>query len=196
MTGTLAAASATDADVLRIAEALGFLGFFCLVGAVAWGVAAAAGPWPGAPLRDETVEHGHLAWAVAGLVLVGAHVLVHTLRPVAPLTWAGAFVPFAQGGWIVAAGVAGWLALLAGAGAVAARGRLPYPTVLAVHRAAYAGFALMALHVVAAGAADRLRALTWLGVATAAALVAIGLLVALRVRAARAPAPSAWGLER
>lgn len=196
MTTQLAAAASTDADVVRIAQALGFLGFFCLVGAVAWGVAAAVGTWPGAPLRDEAVERGHLAWAVAGLVLVGAHILVHTLRPVAPLTWLEAFVPFAAGGWIVAAGVAGWLALLAAAGAVLARGRLSYRTTLAMHRAAYAGFALMALHVVAASAADRLRPLTWLGVATAATIAAVAVLVTLRVRSARAPSPVAWGFER
>lgn len=192
----LAATSGTDAEVLRVAQALGFLGFFCLVGAVVWGIASAVRTWPLGPAREEAVELGHLAWAVAGIALVGAHILVHTLRPVAPMTWIEAFVPFAAGGWIVAAGVAGWLALLAAAGSVLIRRRLAYPVWLGIHRAAYAGFALMAVHVVAAASDDKLASLTWVGTATFGALAAVTGLIVLRIRAARTPAPAAWGLER
>ena len=188
--------SGTDAEVLRVAQALGFLGFFCLVGAVVWGIASAVRLWPGAPASDEAVELGHLAWAVAGIALVGGHILVHTLRPVAPMSWLEAFVPFAAGGWIVATGVAGWLALIAAAGSVLIRRRLTYPVWLAIHRAAYGGFAIMAVHVVAAASDDKLASLTWVGVATCGALAAVTGLIILRVRAARGPAPAAWGLER
>lgn len=193
----LAAASADD-GVLSVASALGFLGFFCLAATVAWGIATAVGPWAGR-ISDEALQLGHLAWAIAGLVLIGGHVVAHTLRPANAFTWPEALVPFARGGLAVAAGVAGLLVLVVAAASFIVRGRLGVRWWTAIHRAAYAGFALMALHVVLA--ADEVGRMTWVGVAAAAAITVVAGLAAIRWRGAarheQEPGahPTAWGLE-
>lgn len=193
----LAAASA-DAGVLTVASALGFLGFFCLAATVAWGIATAVGPWAGR-VSHEGVQLGHLAWAMAGLVLVGGHIVAHTLRPEAAFTWPEALVPFARGGLTVAAGVTGLLVLVAAAASFMVRGRLGVRWWTLIHRAAYAGFALMALHVVLA--ADEIGRMTWVGIAAAATITVIAGLTAIRWRGAMrrehdaGARPTVWGLE-
>lgn len=191
----LAAASA-DADVISVASALGFLGFFCLAAAVIWGMATAVGPWAGR-IDADAVQLGHLAWAVAGLTLVGGHVVAHTLRPEDAFTWPQALVPFARGGITVATGVLALLVLAVAATSFVVRMRLGVRWWTAVHRAAYAGFALMALHVVLA--ADEVARLTWVGVAALGTAVAVCLLSALRWRRAahreHAVASGNWGLD-
>ncbi len=195
--GIVAAASADD-GVLSVASALGFLGFVCLAATVAWGIATAVGPWAGRVSHDG-VQLGHLAWAMAGLVLVGGHVVAHTLRPQDAFTWPEALVPFARGGLTVAAGVAGMLVLVVAAASFMVRGRVGVRWWTVIHRAAYAGFALMALHVVLA--ADEVGRMTWLGVAAAATIAVIAGLTAIRWRGATrrdgegGAHPTVWGLE-
>ena len=191
----LAAASA-DADVLSVASALGFLGFFCLAAAVVWGIATAVGPWAGR-IDPDAVQLGHLAWAVAGLTFVGGHVVAHTLRPEEAFSWPEALVPFARGGITVATGVLGLLVLVIAATSFVVRTRIGVQWWTAVHRAAYAGFALMALHVVLA--ADEVAGLTWVGVAAMGVMAAVSVLSVLRWRRAahreHAIAAGNWGLD-
>lgn len=195
---SLFAATSTDADVLHVASALGFLGFFCLAAAVVWGMALAVGPWAGRVSR-EGLELGHLAWSVAGLAFVAGHVIAHTLRPAGAFTWVEALVPFARGGPVVAAGVAGWIVLATAAVSFTVRARVGMGRWTAVHRAAYGGFALMTGHVVLA--AEEFERATWLGIAAAATIVVVATLSVLRWRRAapddeRTPTPSAaWGLD-
>lgn len=195
---TVLTASGPDAEVLRVASALGFLGFFCLAATVVWGMAVAIGPWAGRVGRD-ALEQGHLALSVAGLTFVAGHVVAHTLRPAGAFTWVEALVPFARGGLVVAAGVAGWLVLVAAAVSFALRARIGAGGWTLVHRAAYAGFALMAGHVVLA--ADEVQRLTWLGVAATATVLAITALGAVRWWIAgprdgsERARPAAWGLD-
>lgn len=164
---------------LTLASTFGYVAFFALAGAVALGMVTALDDW-GQRISSSTAEQLHLALATTGIVATVTHLAAHTVRAVGGYAWWQTLVPFAQGGWIVALGVIGWLGVLALLLTLALRQRLGYRRWARVHLVAYIAALAVAAHVVAAS--DEVAGLRLAGVAVIAALVAIALLGVRRAR--------------
>lgn len=155
---------------LRLASLLGYAGFFFLAATVVLGMATALDAW-GSRISGAALEQLHLTCAVAGLAGVGGHITAHVVRDRGGVDVWEAFIPFAAGGWIVAAGVVGWLGIVVVAAAVPWRQRLGYRTWLRIHQAAYGAAALTALHVIAAS--DEVAGFTLSGILVIVACVSV-----------------------
>ena len=167
---------------LQLASLMGYVGFFGLAATVLLGMATALDLW-GSRISGAALEQLHLVCAIVGLAGILGHIAAHCVRAVGGMAFWEAFVPFASGDWIVALGVAGWLALLVVACSVPFRRRLGYRGWQRVHRAAYAAFALMAGHVVFAS-----DEVTRLAVAGVAVLLTVLVVVVAGRRRARGTA--------
>ncbi len=163
-------ASHDASEGLRLASLLGYAGFFFLAAAVLLGMATALNLW-GSRISGAALEQLHLTCAVAGIAGIGGHIVAHTVREAGGMTVLETFVPFASGGWIVAAGVVAWLILLAVLVTVPFRSQIGYRGWLRVHRAAYAAALMTALHVIAAS--DEVARLAIAGVAVLATVLIV-----------------------
>ncbi len=165
-------AASNVSEGLRLASLLGYAGFFFLAATVLLGMATALDLW-GSRISGAALEQLHLACAVAGLAGIGAHIAAHGMRAAGGIAWWEAFVPFAAGGWIVAAGVVGWLGLVAITLTVPFRAAIGYRGWLRIHRAAYGAAAMIALHVIAASDKVGRLAITGVGVLATVAVVTL-----------------------
>lgn len=162
--------STTMSEGHRLASVLGYAGFFFLAAAVLLGMATAL-DGAGTRFSGAVVEQLHLSAAIAGIAGVAGHILAHTVREVGGLTFLETVVPFAAGGWIVAAGVTGWLGLVLVVATVPWRRRLGYRSWLIIHRSSYGASALIALHVIAAS--DEVGRAALVGIAVIASVIAV-----------------------
>jgi sulfoxide reductase heme-binding subunit YedZ len=172
-------AASTMSEGLRLASLLGYAGFFFLAATVLLGMATALDLWS-PKISGAALEQVHLAFAVAGLAGIGGHIAAHSMRAVGGIGVWEAFVTFASGGWVVAAGVVGWLVLIVVVVTVPFRAAIGYRGWLRIHRAAYAAAALTALHVVAAS--DEVGRLAISGIAVIATVVVVLLAARRRMR--------------
>ncbi len=166
----VAAANTHASEGLQLASLLGYVGFFFLAATVLLGMATALDLW-GSRVSGAALEQLHLTCAVAGLAGVGGHIAAHCVRETGGIACLEAFVPFAAGGWIMAAGVVGWLGLLAITFTVPFRAAIGYRGWLRIHRAAYGTAALTALHVIAAS--DEVGRLALVGVAVVVTVLVV-----------------------
>lgn len=180
----------------RLASTFGYVAFFALASAVALGMVTALGAsrrW-----AHGLLEQCHLAVAVVALSATVTHIAAHTVRAVGGYAWWEAIVPFARGGWIVALGVVGWLALVAVLVTLALRQRLGYRRWVTLHLLAYVAAGTVAGHVVAAS--DEVAELRLVGVLVLASLVALVALGIYRGRGTdelRGAAPAgSWEIGR
>lgn len=151
-----------------------------------------------APATRVVVQYLHRAAAAMGLGLLALHITAILADSYAGVGWLGAVVPFASGYRpnVVALGsIAAYLFLLVGATG-AARGRLAVSPAAAVgwrriHLAAYAGWALSALHGFTIGTDSGREWVRWLYVACVLAVGASGAARALLGTRRRVPGTGA-----